>query len=194
MMRRSLRFLASLALVLAAGTAMTGGVARAQARPSAMAGLNATLLIVQPFPTFWGTRTLAFGSLVPGVPETVLPSSAQAGVATGTGVDAYRSITLNIAVPAFLTGPGGARLAVDFNGPYAASCELTAANACNAASFETWNPVATPTHTDTPRNRGPGNRYLYPGFAVYMGGRAVPTASQRAGLYTGTITITAVAN
>lgn len=86
-------------------------------------------------------------------------------------------------------GPGGVSLPVDFNGPYAASCEVTNANVGDAASLQTWNPVATPSHTDTPHNRTAQGRYRYTRFSIYLGGRALPGAGLRAGQYTGTVRV-----
>lgn len=183
--RNSLRPLLCLAAWLAAGAAPAAAQTGA---------VRATILVVEPTPNWFGTKSLAFGTLAPGIAETVGPLSLQAGEARGIGADGYRSITLTLALPTRLTGPGGTTLALDFNGPYAASCELSAAGVCDPASRETWNPAATPTRTDTPHNRGPGNRYRLPGLALYIGGRAVPSPSQRAGTYTGSITVTAVAN
>ncbi|HET6232874.1 MAG TPA: DUF4402 domain-containing protein [Longimicrobiaceae bacterium] len=193
--RRAARFRAILTAALALAGVAVWTPARAQAaKRTVTAGLGDRLTIVQPPMTIDGVKGLNFGTLTPGIPVTVLPTSVQAGEGRGTGADFVHSITTTLTLPTVLTGPGGATLPVSFNGNYAGSCEINNSNVCDVASRQTWNPVVTPTHTDTPFNTGPGNTYRYPRYSVYVGGRVTPAASQRAGVYTGTIGITVVWN
>lgn len=178
-------------LVIVALLALAPLPAAAQgARPSGTGALATAAIIVPPPFDLAGIRDLNFGVIVPGTgPVTVLPTSLQAAEGRGSGAEAVRSITVTMTLPAVLTGPGGVSLPLDFNGPYAATCEVTNANVCDAASLQTWNPVATPTHTDTPHNRTAQGRYRYTRFSIYLGGRALPGAGLRAGRYTGTVRV-----
>lgn len=161
-----------------------------EARPASTGSLATAAIIVPPPFDLAGIRDLNFGVVVPGTgPVTVLPTSLQAAEGRGSGADRVRSITLTLTLPAVLTGPGGNSLPLDFNGPYAATCEVTDASVCDAASLQTWNPVATPTHTDTPHNRTARGRYRYTRFSLYLGGRALPGAGLRAGQYTGAVRV-----
>jgi hypothetical protein len=191
-MRRAFRLLPPL---LACGFALAARPARAQAaKPTATAALNVAANIVAAPLNLTGTQDLQFGALVPGTPRTVLPNAANAGEARGVGADQVRSLTFTFTLPTVLTGPGGATIPLSFNGNYAATCEITNANVCDQTTFTTWNPVTSPTHTDTPNNRGPGNTFLYTRYSVYIGGRASPSATQRAGNYTASITVTVTWN
>jgi Domain of unknown function (DUF4402) len=181
--------------LLACGFALGAPRAPAQAaKPTATAALNVAANIVAAPLNLNGTRDLQFGALVPGTARTVLPNAANAGEARGTGADQVHSLTFVFTLPAALTGPGGATIPLSFNGNYAATCEVTNANVCDQTSFTTWNPVTSPSHTDFPNNRGPGNTFLYTRYSVYIGGRASPSATQRAGTYTATITVTVTWN
>jgi hypothetical protein len=191
-MRRALRLLPPL---LACGFALAAPRARAQAaKPTATAALNVAANIVAAPLNLNGTQDLQFGAILPGTPRTVLPNAPNAGEARGIGADQVHSLIFTFTLPSVLTGPGGATIPLSFNGNYAGTCEITNANVCDQTSYKTWNPVATPTHTDTPKNRGPGNTYLYTRYSVYIGGQASPAASQRAGTYTGSITVTVAWN
>lgn len=183
-------------LLLAAALCALCAPARAQAgRASETDGINASVTIVDPPLNLEGTRTLRFGAIAPGTgPVTVLPTDIDAGEGRGNGATGYRSLTFRFTLPTVLTGPGGATIPLNFNGLYAASCEINNANTCDAASRQTWNPVTEPSHTDTPRNQGPGGRFLYTRYSVYIGGQALPSATQRAGTYTGAIGVVVILN
>ncbi|MDB4949791.1 MAG: hypothetical protein JWM27_2440 [Gemmatimonadetes bacterium] len=190
MLRDLLRPLTLPALALACLAAPAAG----QAKPTATAGLNVAANIVAPPLNLNGTRDLQFGALIPGTPGTVLPNAANAGEARGVGADQVHTLTFTFTLPTVLTGPAGATIPLSFNGNYAATCEINNADVCDATSFQTWNPVTSPSHTDTPKNVGPGGTFLYTRYSVYIGGRASPAAAQRAGTYTGSITVTVTWN
>lgn len=182
-------------LLTAAVMAIRAPAAAQVARSTETEGITATATIVDPPLNLEGTRTLRFGGIIPGTgPVTVLPADVDAGEGRGNGATGYRSLTFSFTLPAVLTGPGGATIPLNFNGPYAGSCEINNANTCDAASRQTWNPVTEPSHTDTPFNRGPGGRFLYTRYSVYIGGQALPSATQRAGTYTGAIGVLVLLN
>ena len=184
------------ALVLAAALCAICAPVGAQTRRSTETdGIAATVTIVDPPLNLEGTRSLRFGSITPGTGAvTILPTAPNAGEGRGNGATGYRSLTFRFTLPAALTGPGGATIPLNFNGPYAASCEITNANTCDARSRQTWNPVTQPSHTDTPYNTGGGGRFLYTRYSVYIGGQALPSATQRAGTYTGAIGVVVILN
>lgn len=183
---------------LALCAALTGGAsARATAQANTITGaIAASATILFPPLSGAGVRPLDFGSLIPGAgASTVLPSATNAAEFRITGTQNHRSITIIIVLPVALAGPGGATIPLNFNGNYAALCELDAAGVCQAASYTSWNPVTTPTFNDTPQRYKPGRpRYSLNDYSVYVGGVATPAASQRAGHYTATIGMTMVLN
>jgi hypothetical protein len=191
MSRRGLAF--ALALVALVGVAPR----RAAAQGASIVGaFSAGVQILYPPLSGAGIRPLTFGSLIPGAgATTVLPSSASAAEYRVTGTTGHRSITITIALPATLVGPGGQTIPLNFNGNYAALCEIDATGVCQAASYFEWNPVTTPTQSDTPQRYKPGRpRYTYNDYSVYLGGVATPSATQSAGRYTGAIGMTLVLN
>lgn len=187
-----MRRLLPLCLLLALA-ALAGAPGRACAQPTGAVRATATIL----FPPLVGAgiKPLQFGSLVPGVPKTVLPNAAAAGEFRISGVRNRRSLSLTLGLPATLRNAANQALAVSFNGSYAANCEITTAGACDPVTYVAWNPVTTPTFNDTPNRSRPGRpRYDLDLFSVYVGGVALPTAGQPAGTYVGTISVTIAAN
>ena len=154
-------------------------------------------------PTGAGVRNLTFGVVTPifgstqnvNVVAAVAPMSAT--VQSGEfryDVAGLRGVTFTIGVPAELTASGAAPLPVSFNGNQyggycvnaAATCTLTSFNpaaganirVCRSTFFIWCNPF-------TPYPGGSAMR-------VYVGGLLSVPPTARAGVYTGTITLTIV--
>lgn len=154
-------------------------------------------------PTGAGVRNLTFGVLTP-ISGTTQNVSVVAAVAPVSGtvqsgefrydVAGLRGVTFTVGVPAQLTASGAAPLAVDFSGTQyggycvsrTAICTLTSFNpaagsnirVCRFVFFGSCNPF-------TP----------YPGgsvMRVYIGGVLSVPPTARAGVYTGTVTLTIV--
>ena len=186
-------------LLLAIGAALCAAPVRAQEKPMAASGIVAVLDVPFPPLTATGMRPVQFGNVVPGTPETVLPSylaGSMSGEWRMTGVARARSIDISFVLPTTLNATGGRTMPISFNGNYAALCEIDdVAQTCVAASWVTWNPLTTPSFRDTPQRYKPGRpKYEYDHYSVYMGGRVAPPVGQVAGSYSGTITIQLVIN
>lgn len=189
---------AALLLVLAAALLLPEGAAVAQGGGRTGA-INAHLVILNPPLATVGTKPLQFGFVVPGTPKTVLPRDAAAGQLRVSGIRNKRWLIVSLSLPPALTRAGGATLPLDFDGDYAGLCEAAAGGVCDEDSFVDWNPVVEPSYTDTPSNirkRGKSGRQTYAldHMIIYIGGRALPSAGQLAGTYTGTITVTLTTN
>jgi hypothetical protein len=159
--------------------------------------VRTTVNVIWPPLTGTGVRPLQFGQLVPGAgPVTVLPNASRGGEWRLTGVANRKSLDITFGLPTALTGPGGATMPISFNGNFAAACEINdATQECETASYFTWNPVTTPTMRDTPQRYRPGRpRFNHDHYSLYIGGTVTPAATQRAGIYTGSVQITIVAN
>lgn len=185
----------SLAL-LAAALGLAGPTAAQAVKPQASGGLIASVTILEAPIVGTGVNPLTFGSIAPGTTTvTVLPRTAAGGEWRLTGVRNRKSVAISFTLPASLSGPGGATIPLSFNGNYAGLCEIDNSGQCVVASYVTWNPVTTPTFNDTPERYSPGRpRYTYDTYSLYIGGRALPPATPRAGSYTGTIGLTLIVN
>jgi hypothetical protein len=190
-----MRRLRPLAL-LAAALGLAGSAAAQAPKPQATGSLVVSATILEPPIVGTGVKALTFGTISPGTTSvTVLPRTPASGEGRLSGVRNRRSIAITFTLPAALNGPGGATIPLSFNGNYAGLCEIDNSGQCVIASYFTWNPVTTPTFTDTPERYSPGRKlYFYDTYAVYIGGRALPAAFQRAGSYSGTIGVTLVVN
>ncbi len=179
-----------LALGLAAPAAAQG------AKPTATGSLGADVTILFPPLTGTGITPLTFGVINPGVTSVVVqPRTARGGEWRLSGVKGRKSIDISFNLPTALTSASGATIPLSFNGKYAGLCEIDDSGQCVLASFTTWNPVTTPTFRDTPERYVPGRKvYFYDQYSVYIGGEALPAATQVAGRYTGTIGIVLVVN
>ncbi len=122
-----------------------------------------------------GVRALAFGVLFPGISNAVLRTDAAlSGQIDFKGVKHSR-VQVDFALPTSLTGPAGAVLPLSFaagDAGYSASQSIA-----NQTAFDPRLPFVA-----TLSNNGRGS--------IFLGGTASPTAGQRAGTYTGLITIT----
>ena len=185
----------SLRLALVCGTLLLGGRA-SRADAQITAGFTSMADILAAPLSGVGTRALRFGTIVPGTTSvTVLPRSAFGGEFRITGVRNRKSIGISFTLPTALTGPNGASIPLNFNGNYAAICEIDASGSCEVASYFAWNPVTTPTFNDQPTRYKPGRKvYAYDEYQVYLGGAAAPSANQRQGSYTASIGVLLVVN
>jgi uncharacterized protein DUF4402 len=124
-----------------------------------------------------GIRPLAFGTVFPGVPRVVSRTDpVNSGQFNLTGKK-NRNVLLTFTLPATMAGPAGATMPLVFG----------ATDAGYSASQSVGNQVAFDPrlpHTVTLSNSGAGS--------VFLGGRVNPAANQRAGGYTGTVTLTVV--
>lgn len=175
----------------------TGGAAGAQLKQANIQSLAA----VETALTGAAVRDLEFGTATPGVPQTVAPQNAQscAGCASGLWVFSNLSSSNSASVryirvtfvnlPASLTGPGSASLPLNWTNA-ARGCIVRAGTELGC---ETGTPVAGAAYSY--QINGPGaDPVLQPGtngrnLYLYLGGAVTPATSQRAGIYSGTITI-----
>lgn len=192
-MRRPALLLAAVLCLLA-----QAAPARAQAPVQRDDGhIPVSLTILFPPLVGVGVRPLEFGSIMPGTNSvTVLPNTPRGGEWRLTGIRNRKSVNISFALPTVLTAPSGRTMPIDFNGNFAGSCEIdTPGNACDMATFQTWNPVTTPSMTDLPERAKPGRpKFTTTDYKVFIGGRVTPGPSPAAGKYTGTITITVTVN
>lgn len=151
-------------------------------------------------PTGSGVRNLTFGEITPLTQTVDVPAAAaplSATVQSGEfryDLTATRGIAFNVSMPTQLTAPGADPLTLTANGTqYGAYCVSNTA-ACSLTGF---NPSVGQTITVC--------RTMLFGFClpllpyqsgtsirVFVGGRLVVPATARAGIYTGTVTMTIV--
>ena len=190
-----MRLTTMLARTTGAVLLLLGCAATAQAQGRITAGLGASINILFAPLSGAGVRPIDFGTVVPGVPLAVQPRTAQGGEFRITGTSGRKSLDIIFVLPTVLTNAKGATIPIDFNGNYAALCELNVSGVCDVPSIATWNPVTTPLFADKPtRYKGSRPRYNVDQFAVYIGGRILPAAGQVAGHYTGNVGVLMVLN
>jgi uncharacterized protein DUF4402 len=125
-----------------------------------------------------GVRSVSFGTVFPGISKSVLRTDALNSGRFDIRAAAGTQLQLSFALPSAMTGPGGATMPLSFGG--------------GDAGFSATQSVASQVGFD-PRvpfvatMSGPPAR-----AAVFLGGTVTPLASQPAGSYTGTITLTVV--
>ena len=123
-----------------------------------------------------GIQPLAFGTLLPGVAETIQPTNpGSSGEFTLTG-NKNEQVSITFSLPSAMTGPHGATLPLTFgatSGGYSRS---------SSTSDET---AFDPRQTQTVQlaHNGTGE--------VFLGGTANPGTQQRAGSYSATVTLSA---
>ncbi|MGH7538546.1 MAG: hypothetical protein ACREMF_07930 [Gemmatimonadales bacterium] len=124
-----------------------------------------------------GTRALSFGTILPGVRRSVARTDP-----VNTGLFDIRAVRFSqlqliFTLPSAMRGPGGATLPLNFSG--------------NDGGFSTRrsrrNQVGFDPRAPFLASMGPRNR-----ATVFLGGTANPRTSQRAGAYTGTVSLTVV--
>lgn len=121
-----------------------------------------------------GVQSLAFGTLLPGIPTIVARTdAANSGQFTLTGPhDSQAQLTFTL--PAVLAGPGGATLPLTFGASDAGYSQSQ-----NIGGQIGFDPKQSFLITFSGQGRG----------SVFLGGTARPAPTQRAGSYTGTITL-----
>lgn len=125
-----------------------------------------------------GVRSLSFGTVFPGIPKSVLRTDALNSGQFDIRATRGSQIQLMFALPAVMTEPGGATMPLSFGG--------------NDAGFSAAQSVTSQVGFD-PRVPFLATMDGPPGRAsVFLGGTVAPLASQPAGSYSGTITLTVV--
>jgi hypothetical protein len=165
-----------------------------------------TLAAVVPVasPTGAGTRNLTFGIVmpVPGATQNVDVTAAVAPVSATVqsgefryNVASTRGLDFVMTVPAVLIGVGSPPLGVTFDGmQYGGYC-VTTGGACTLTSF---NPASAANTRVCAQVIGSGSCHparVFPlgsELAIYIGGHLSVPPSTRAGVYTGTVTLTIV--
>lgn len=195
-MQRVLRFLAVILLA-----AVCGWAAPSQAQTTGSIAVSVD--VVYPPLTATGVRHLNFGSFFSSVTkEILLPSTIttappiEAGEIRIDGVRNRRSLLITWTLPDSLRNADGRGLEIDFNGQYAATCEIETNHTCDVVTWHAYNPVAYPSgFLDTPDRARKGRpRYSLDAFSVYLGGKVAPTASQAPGYYRAPVRVTITAN
>ncbi len=126
--------------------------------------------------TVTGVRSLAFGVVIRGTTNTVLPSDP---IRSGRFYIRYRlndNVRLNFTLPNNLTRVGGGgTMSINFTNQ-SAIAQGTAGNSV-PVTFNAHSPITFTLTTS-------------PDFYVNLGGRVSPTAGQATGTYVGTVTLT----
>ncbi len=148
------------------------------AAAQASATINATATVLQPL-NVQGTSPLAFGNVYPGVSKTVAYTDAtNAGKFSVTGYGGAE-VNISFTLPTDLNGPSGSTLPIAWGTAYHNTANSTASG---GTEF-------TPSSSNTAVRLGgtaPANGSLY----VFLGATVTPTATQAAGNYTNTVTMT----
>ncbi len=125
--------------------------------------------------TVTGVRGVTFGAVLPGVPRVVTRTDpANSGQFDIRGLN-RSNVLLTFILPLTMTGPAGAQMPLVFGSSDAGYSRVQAIG--SQVGFDPKQPF-----TATLANNGRGS--------VFLGGTANPTANQRAGAYTATITLT----
>jgi hypothetical protein len=127
--------------------------------------------------TVQGTHSINFGTLLAGVNKSVLRTDALNGGQFSISGPKNVNVSLTFTLPATMAGPAGATLPLSFG-----------------SNDGGWSP---PQQIGTQTGFDPRVPYTAPldqngKVSVFLGGTAKPTANQKAGSYTGTITLTVV--
>jgi hypothetical protein len=124
-----------------------------------------------------GVRPLVFGVVFPGMPRTVSRTdAANSGQFDVTG-NKNAQIQLTFTLPNSMTGPAGATMPLTFGGSDAGYSPPQAIG--SQVAFDPRTPFVTKLDQNGRAS-------------VYIGGTANPPPTQRAGSYTGTITLSIV--
>lgn len=122
-----------------------------------------------------GVRPLAFGLILPGVPEVVLRTDPVKSGRFDLSGERFAQVELTFTLPGQMIGPGGATMPLLFGSGDAGYSETQA-----IASQVAFDPNQRFVATLSRNGKG----------AVFLGGTVTPGAGQRAGSYTATITLT----
>ena len=125
--------------------------------------------------TVTGVRGITFGAVFPGVPTVISRTDpANSGQLDIKGPNRGQ-VLLTFILPVSMAGPAGAQMPLAFGSSDAGYSEAQAIG--SQIGFDPRQPF-----TATLSNNGRGS--------VFVGGTANPTANQRAGAYTATLTLT----
>ncbi|MEZ4413583.1 MAG: hypothetical protein R2910_11410 [Gemmatimonadales bacterium] len=130
-----------------------------------------------PAQTVTGIRDLTFGTVIPGVPTTILQTDAvNAGQFRIAGVF-IRNVTITFTLPTVMnrTGPG----------PASATMPITFLN--NSAGYTTFLQGNTPFNPNAPY----GETVIF-NATITLGGRVNPSPTQLGGSYAATIVMTVI--
>lgn len=137
--------------------------------------LGAATLVAQGKPlTVTGVRALNFGTVLPGVPRVVLRTDAVNSGQFDIKGPNRANVQLTFTLPTAMTGPAGATMPLSFGGSDAGYSSTQAIG--SQVGFDPKQPFLT----QLPNNGR---------ASVFIGGRANPSTSQRAGSYTATLTL-----
>jgi hypothetical protein len=125
--------------------------------------------------TVTGMRGLTFGSVLAGVPRTILRTDPANSGQVDIKAPNNSLVLLTFVLPAAMTGPLGALLPLSFGAGDAGYSQAQTIG--SQVGFDPRQPFNA-----TLSNNGRAS--------VFLGGTARPSAGQRAGAYTGTITLT----
>ena len=196
-MHRVLRFLAVILLAAPCGWA-------APSQAQITGSIDASVDVMFPPLTAAGIRHLNFGSFLAGTNKTILlPSTIttappiEAGeIRITTGVRNRESLLVAWTLPDSLRNAAGRGLEIDFNGQYAATCEIETNQTCDPVTWHAYNPRQYPGgFLDTPDRARKGRpRYSLDSFSVYLGGQVRASPNQPAGYYRAPVRVTITAN
>lgn len=125
--------------------------------------------------TVTGVRQLTFGVVLPGVPRVIARTDpANSGQFNLTGTKDTQ-VQLTFTLPSVMAGPGGATMAITFGGGDAGYSVTQ-----SIGSQVGFDPKQAFLATLNKSGRG----------SVFVGATALPAPTQRAGTYTGTLTLT----
>ncbi|HWO89730.1 MAG TPA: DUF4402 domain-containing protein [Gemmatimonadales bacterium] len=120
-------------------------------------------------------QNMAFGTVIPGVPVTVSWSDPLAAGQVEIRGNRNVQVSVQITLPAAMAGPFGATMPMLFGSADGGYSQTN--NAAAATSFDPRSPLVA---TLSPQGR----------LFIFLGGTVSPPVTQRAGAYTGTITVT----
>lgn len=127
------------------------------------------------------TASLVFGNVFQGVAATIANSAADAGIFTITG-QGLAGLSLFLALPEFMaTSTGDDRMAIAFN---TTDASIDTTGNVDPTSFATGFANVDPHNLPAAPVGGGGTS------ALFLGGTITPSINQKAGAYTGDITLT----
>lgn len=148
--------------------AVAGALLLATAAPRLLPAQKVAAIEVAP------RQQLSFGSVMPGVQTTRQPTMS-GGAVWKVEVQNVRSTTWSFVLPSTLTRTGGGSLPVSFAGAFAQIVRVD-----DLAVLATFDPTVGLANWPTSDGE----------FYLVLGGVAAPAGAQRAGDYTGSITLT----
>jgi spore coat protein U-like protein len=193
MKNTTLRGLFAAALVLVSSSAFAQSTANASASASAR--------VIEPV-TVTKADTLNFGNVAPSITKVIgVDGTVLVGTVSGGEMSAKFDITKGQNVPLFLglslpsaLVDGSNSLPISFSDEASTKLgDFTNFDAANCSTAEVITPATSSTWFDV-QGTPQACAYRSKEFQVRIGGRVSPASSQAAGLYSGTITLTATYN